>query len=125
MRVGEDQVTPKSAEVESITANLMPGVDRALATARRVTIAGVDLHGAEQILSARICKVGPFLALKLHASGDRQQPNPLHGGARSRPLFWFNPPDGYGRIPDHGPTLRRRYILPLGVGGKALLASIL
>lgn len=66
--------TTGTAQVESITANLMPGVDRALATARRVTIAGVDLHGAEQNLSARICEVGPFLALKLRAFGDRQQP---------------------------------------------------
>jgi hypothetical protein len=63
-----------SAQVEDITAGIMPGVDRALATARTVTVAGVDLHGARQKLDARVCEVGPFLALKLRAFFHRQQP---------------------------------------------------
>lgn len=63
-----------SAQVEDITASIMPGVDRALVTARRLTITGVDLHGADQKLTARVCEVGPFLALKLRAFCDRQQP---------------------------------------------------
>ena len=66
--------TTGSAQVEDITASIFPGVARALATAREVAITGVDLHGAEQRLTARICEVGPFLALKLRAFCDRQQP---------------------------------------------------
>ena len=63
-----------AAEVEGITASIMPGVDRALASAREIAITGVDLHGAEQSLTARVCEIGPFLALKLRAFNDRQQP---------------------------------------------------
>jgi hypothetical protein len=63
-----------SVQVEEITASIMPGVDRALATARSIDVRGVDLHGAMQDLVARVCEVGPFLALKLRAFGDRQQP---------------------------------------------------
>ena len=66
--------TTGTAQVADITAGIMPGVDRALATARTMSISGVDLHGAEQNLSARICEVGPFLALKLRAFYSRQQP---------------------------------------------------
>jgi hypothetical protein len=66
--------TSGSAQVQDITADIMPGVNRALATAREVTVAGVDLHGAEQRLIARVCEVGPFLALKLRAFASRQQP---------------------------------------------------
>lgn len=66
--------TSGSAQVEDITAAVMPGVERALATARSVTVEGLDLHGAEQKLTARVCEVGPFLALKLRAFRDRQQP---------------------------------------------------
>jgi hypothetical protein len=66
--------TSGSAQVEDITASIMPGVDRALATARSIEVTGVDLHGADQKLIARVCEVGPFLALKLQAFCDRQQP---------------------------------------------------
>lgn len=66
--------TTGTAQVADITAGILPGVDRALATARTMTISGVDLHGAEQTLNARICEVGPFLALKLRAFYSRQQP---------------------------------------------------
>jgi len=66
--------TSGSAQVENITASIMPGVDRALATARSIEITGTDLHGADQKLIARICEIGPFLALKLRAFCDRQQP---------------------------------------------------
>lgn len=51
----------------------MPGVDRALETARRVEISGEDLQGAEQRVAARVCEVGPFIALKLRAFLHRQQ----------------------------------------------------
>jgi hypothetical protein len=63
-----------TATVEEITANIMPGVNRALATARTIEVKGVDLHGAQQNFRARVCEVGPFLALKLRAFCDRQQP---------------------------------------------------
>lgn len=66
--------TSGSAQVEDITASIMPGVDRALATARTLAVTGIDLHGAEQKLTARVCEAGPFLALKLRAFCDRQQP---------------------------------------------------
>ena len=66
--------TRGSAQVEDITASIMPGVNRALATARSIKVTGVDLHGADQKLIARVCEVGPFLALKLRAFCDRQQP---------------------------------------------------
>lgn len=63
-----------SVRVEDITASIMPGVNRALATDRIAEVTGVDLHGATQHFEARVCEVGPFLALKLRAFGDRQQP---------------------------------------------------
>ena len=63
-----------TTQVEDITANIMPGVNRALATARSVIVTGQDLHGAKQRLTARVCEVGPFLALKLRAFRNRQQP---------------------------------------------------
>lgn len=66
--------TSGSVRVDEITASIMPGVDRALATARSIAVRGVDLHGARQNFVARVCEVGPFLALKLRAFGDRQQP---------------------------------------------------
>ena len=66
--------TSGTTQIEDITAHIMPGVERALATARQITVSGVDLHGARQELTARVCEVGPFLALKLRAFCDRQQP---------------------------------------------------
>jgi hypothetical protein len=51
----------------------MPGVVRALQTARRMPVAGTDLYGAEQRVTARVCEVGPFLVLKLRAFLHRQQ----------------------------------------------------
>jgi hypothetical protein len=66
--------TRGSAEVEGVVASIIPGIDRALATARIIEVTGVDLYAAEQKLTARVCEVGPFLALKLRAFYDRQQP---------------------------------------------------
>ena len=59
--------------VDDIAATVMPGVDRALETARFIEIQGEDLQGAEQHVTARVCDAGPFIALKLRAFGDRQQ----------------------------------------------------
>lgn len=72
--VEHPQRTSGSAQVEDITASIMPGVDRALAIARSIEVMGVDLHGSNQKLVARVCEVGPFLVLKLRAFFDRQQP---------------------------------------------------
>jgi len=72
--VERSPATTGTTQVADISANIMPGVDRALALARCVTISGVDLHGAQQSLVARVCEVGPFLALKLRAFYSRQQP---------------------------------------------------
>lgn len=63
-----------SVQVAEVTASVMPGVNRALATARIVKLTGMDLHGAEQRQTIRVCEVGPFLALKLRAFFHRQQP---------------------------------------------------
>jgi hypothetical protein len=64
---------PRPATLD-VDLGIAPGVDRALATARTIEVSGVDLHGADQKLTARVCEVGPFLALKLRAFCDRQQP---------------------------------------------------
>ncbi|MEX1118991.1 MAG: hypothetical protein WEB60_09375 [Terrimicrobiaceae bacterium] len=72
--VESPRATSGTIQVLDITAGIMPGVNRALASARTMDVAGIDLHGAEQKLTARICEVGPFLALKLRAFGSRQQP---------------------------------------------------
>jgi hypothetical protein len=37
-------------------------------------VSGVDAFGATQNLAARVCEVGPFLAMKLRAFARRQQP---------------------------------------------------
>lgn len=59
--------------VDDVPANVIPGVVRALETARRTFIEGTDLFGARQKVTARICEVGPFLVLKLRALLHRQQ----------------------------------------------------
>jgi hypothetical protein len=70
----EDGVQPRGTRmVDDVRASVMPGVVRALETARVMTIEGVDLYGAQQKISARVCEVGPFLVLKLRAFLHRQQ----------------------------------------------------
>ncbi|MDO8540707.1 MAG: nucleotidyl transferase AbiEii/AbiGii toxin family protein [Opitutaceae bacterium] len=60
--------------VDDVPANVLPGIDRALSTARTQEISGTDLFGAAQRFSIRVCEVGPFLALKLRAFAGRQAP---------------------------------------------------
>jgi hypothetical protein len=60
--------------VDDVPANILPGIDRALATARSQVVNGRDLFGADQSLLVRICEVGPFLVLKLRAFASRQAP---------------------------------------------------
>jgi predicted nucleotidyltransferase len=59
--------------VDDVRASVMPGVVRALETSRVMIIEGIDLFGAQQTISARVCEVGPFLVLKLRAFLHRQQ----------------------------------------------------
>ena len=66
--------TRGSAVVDDIPANIMPGIERALLTARTMTIAGKDLFGADQSIPVRVCEVGPYLVLKLRAFAQRQAP---------------------------------------------------
>lgn len=66
--------TGGSVVVDDIPASILPGINRALATACIVTVEGIDLHGASQRLAVRVCEAGPFLTLKLRAFGSRQQP---------------------------------------------------
>ncbi len=66
--------TQGSAMVDDVPANILPGINRALATARRVVVEGVDLAGAQQKLTVRVCEAGPFLAMKLRAFARRQAP---------------------------------------------------
>ncbi len=70
----DPQATTGSVIVDTIPASVIPGIDRALAAPRIMEVQGVDLFGANQILTIRVCEVGPFLALKLRAFGSRQQP---------------------------------------------------
>jgi hypothetical protein len=66
--------TQGTAMVDDAPANILPGINRALASARVITVAGVDLYGATQKLNIRVCEVGPFLAMKLRAFARRQAP---------------------------------------------------
>jgi hypothetical protein len=70
----EDGEQPRGTRmVDDVPASVMPGVVRALETARLMTIKGKDLFGAQQEVIARVCEVGPFLVLKLRAFLHRQQ----------------------------------------------------
>lgn len=59
--------------VDEVPVHLLPGINRALATARAISVAGIDLFGARQALDIRVCEIGPFLMLKLRAFASRQQ----------------------------------------------------
>jgi hypothetical protein len=70
----EDGESPRGTRmVDDVPASVMPGVVRALATARRISIEGTDLFGARQKVTARVCDAGAFLVLKLRAFLHRQQ----------------------------------------------------
>jgi hypothetical protein len=59
--------------VDGVPAGVFPGVDRALATRRQVSITGRDLFGVLQELEVPVSGIGPLLVLKLNAFDDRQQ----------------------------------------------------
>lgn len=70
----EDGTQPRGTRmVDDVPASVMPGVVRALNTARRMPVEGKDLFGAHQRVMARVCEAGPFLVLKLRALLHRQQ----------------------------------------------------
>ncbi|MEN8775105.1 MAG: hypothetical protein ABF379_16935 [Akkermansiaceae bacterium] len=60
--------------VDDVQASVMPGVVRALESARSISLSGQDLFGIKQNITARVCEVGPYLALKFRAFKFRQQP---------------------------------------------------
>ncbi len=55
--------------VDDVIASVIPGVNRALACRRIVTVRGHDLYGAEQECKVAIADIGPLLVLKLNAFG--------------------------------------------------------
>lgn len=66
--------THGTVTVDGIPANILPDINRALGSARSLAVKGVDLQGAQQELTIRVCEAGPFLAMKLRALARRQAP---------------------------------------------------
>ena len=55
--------------VDDVIASVFPGVNRALAHRRMVTVRGEDLYGVQQICKVAVAEIGPLLVLKLNAFG--------------------------------------------------------
>jgi hypothetical protein len=55
--------------VDDVIASVIPGVNRALACRRLVTVRGRDLYGAEQESKVSVTDIGPLLVMKLNAFG--------------------------------------------------------
>lgn len=55
--------------VDDVVASVIPGVNRALACRRMVSVKGRDLYGAEQESKVAVADIGPLLVLKLNAFG--------------------------------------------------------
>jgi hypothetical protein len=55
--------------VDDVVASVIPGVNRALACRRLVTVRGRDLYGAEQECKVFVADIGPLLVMKLNAFG--------------------------------------------------------
>jgi hypothetical protein len=69
--------------VDDVVASIVPGINRALASRRLVTISGSDVYGARQTCEVAVASIGPLLVLKLNAFGGptgRRHPMvlPLH-----------------------------------------------
>jgi hypothetical protein len=58
-----------SRVVDEVIANVVPGINRALACYRTVIVQGTDAYGAEQKCEVKVADVGPLLVLKLNAFG--------------------------------------------------------
>lgn len=63
-----------TALVDGVPAGVFPGIGRALATKREVSIEGDDLFGVRQRVQVPVSGIGPLLVLKLNAFAGRQQP---------------------------------------------------
>lgn len=55
--------------VDDVVASVIPGVNRALACRRLVTVRGRDFYGVEQECKVFVADIGPLLVLKLNAFG--------------------------------------------------------
>ncbi|MCF7673725.1 MAG: hypothetical protein K9M97_00145 [Akkermansiaceae bacterium] len=55
--------------VDDVVANVVPGINRALASRRIVKIAGRDIYGVAQECALVVADIGPLLVLKLNAFG--------------------------------------------------------
>ena len=51
--------TQGTVVVDDAPANILPGINRALASARSLAVKGMDLQGAPQELTIRVCEAGP------------------------------------------------------------------
>jgi hypothetical protein len=58
-----------SQRVDDIIASVVPGINRALDSRRRILISGRDLYGAEQAITVNVAGIGPLVALKANAFG--------------------------------------------------------
>ena len=58
-----------SRVVDEVIANVVPGINRALACYQTVDVEGTDVYGAEQRCKVKVADVGPLLVLKLNAFG--------------------------------------------------------
>jgi len=65
--------TTGTVRVDGVPAGVFPGVARALATRRMVTVAGKDLFGAPQRAAVPVSGIGALLVLKVNAFAGRQQ----------------------------------------------------
>jgi hypothetical protein len=65
--------TSGTVGVDGVAAAVFPGVARALATRRDVTVIGKDVFGAFQRATVPVCGIGALLVLKLNAFAGRQQ----------------------------------------------------
>jgi len=66
----EDPPSVKGARiVDDVIASVIPGLNRALACRRMVTVQGRDLYGVEQNCKVAVADIGPLLVLKLNAFG--------------------------------------------------------
>lgn len=66
---------------EGLHVSIFPGINRALACHRKVTISGQTLLGNPQTETIRVAEVGPLLVLKLNAFGGpsgRKAPKDAH-----------------------------------------------
>jgi hypothetical protein len=58
-----------SRVVDEVIANVVPGINRALACYRTLAITGTDVYSAQQECQVKIVDIGPLLVLKLNAFG--------------------------------------------------------